>query len=175
MRSTILCIIIFLMTFSSDIHARTFAICVGISDYKGSMNDLRVSDTDAWTISNIFDKNGDATIKLILNKNATRATVQKYMQESFYKAKKNDAILLYFSGHGMPGSLVCYDGLLTYSSILKIMKQSQASKKMIIVDACFSGKMRNTKKRNTEMFCEDLLHYAKGEPMEHLVDRGLGY
>jgi len=32
-----------------------------------------------------------------------------------------------------------------------------------------------TKRRNTEMFCEDLLHYTKGEPLEHLVDRNLGY
>ena len=32
-----------------------------------------------------------------------------------------------------------------------------------------------TKRRNTVMFCEDLVHYIKGEPMEHLVDRNLGY
>ena len=32
-----------------------------------------------------------------------------------------------------------------------------------------------TRRRNVEMFCEDLLHYAAGEPLTHLVDRSLGY
>ncbi len=32
-----------------------------------------------------------------------------------------------------------------------------------------------TKQRNVEMFCEDLLNYAQGKPLEHLVDRKLGY
>ncbi len=35
--------------------------------------------------------------------------------------------------------------------------------------------MEYTRKRNTEMFCEDLLRYAKGEPLLHEVDRRLGY
>ena len=32
-----------------------------------------------------------------------------------------------------------------------------------------------TRKRNTEMFCEDLVRFAAGEPMLHVVDRELGY
>ena len=35
--------------------------------------------------------------------------------------------------------------------------------------------MEYTRKRNTEMFCEDLLRYAKGEPLLHEVDRRRGY
>lgn len=32
-----------------------------------------------------------------------------------------------------------------------------------------------TRQKNTEMFCEDLEHYVKGEPMRYLVNRDLGY
>ncbi len=32
-----------------------------------------------------------------------------------------------------------------------------------------------TRQRNVEMFCEDLLRYAEGKPLLHLVDRSLGY
>ena len=35
--------------------------------------------------------------------------------------------------------------------------------------------MAYTRKRNTEMFCEDLLRFAKGEPLLHQVDRKRGY
>lgn len=32
-----------------------------------------------------------------------------------------------------------------------------------------------TRERCVELFCEDLVNYAKGRPLERLVDRGLGY
>ena len=35
--------------------------------------------------------------------------------------------------------------------------------------------MAYTRKRNTEMFCEDLIRYAHGEQLLHEVDRSLGY
>ena len=64
------------------------------------------------------------------------------MRKQFAKATKNDAILFFFSGHGSPGNLVCYDGMLDYQSIKEIMAKSKARSKMIFADACFSGKMR---------------------------------
>ena len=35
--------------------------------------------------------------------------------------------------------------------------------------------MAYTRRRNTEMFCEDLKRFAKGEPLLHQVDRSRGY
>ena len=35
--------------------------------------------------------------------------------------------------------------------------------------------MAYTRRRNTEMFCEDLKRFAKGEPLMHEVDRKRGY
>lgn len=51
------------------------------------------------------------------------------MRNIFAKASPSDAIILYFSGHGVPGGLVCYDGVLYYSSVLSIMRQSKAQQR----------------------------------------------
>ena len=92
---------------------RIYIVSAGIADYPGNDMDLSLCANDAATIQMVFAK-----------------------------ATKNDAILFFFSGHGSPGNLVCYDGMLDYQSIKEIMAKSKARSKMIFADACFSGKMR---------------------------------
>lgn len=139
-----LAIIMFFLLCISALQARTYIVCVGIADYPGRQNDLRVSANDAKTISGIFTKNGNAAVDCFVNSDVTIQKVCTAMRNTFAKASPSDAIILYFSGHGVPGGLVCYDGFLYYSSVLSIMRQSKAQQKMIFVDACFAGKMRNT-------------------------------
>jgi uncharacterized caspase-like protein len=69
------------------------------------------------------------------------------MHTSFMNANSEDIVILYFSGHGTPGALVCHDGLLTYQHIFKMLKGCKASRKVIIADACYSGKMRTTRQQ----------------------------
>ena len=49
--------------------------------------------------------------------------------------------------------------------------------KNILITPHVAGNMTtaHTRRRNVEMFCEDLVNYAKGQPMTYLVDRKLGY
>ena len=54
-------IVIIWICFSSLV-AKTYIVSVGIADYPGRQNDLRVSANDAKTISGIFTKNGNATV-----------------------------------------------------------------------------------------------------------------
>ena len=136
-------LVIFLLAITV-LPARTYIVSVGIADYPGTQNDLRVSANDAMTISGIFTKNGNATVDCFVNSDVTIKKVCTAMRNTFAKASPSDAIILYFSGHGVPGGLVCYDGVLYYSSVLNIMRQSKAQQKMIFLDACFAGKMRNT-------------------------------
>ena len=154
-----LAIIMFFLLCFSALQARTYIVCVGIADYPGRQNDLRVSANDAKTISGIFTKNGNATVDCFVNSDVTIKKVCTAMRNTFAKASPSDAIILYFSGHGVPGGLVCYDGFLYYSSVLSIMKQSKARQKMIFVDACFAGKMRNTNKRNTNYSKENVMFF----------------
>ena len=132
-------------------QAKTYLVCVGIADYPGTKHDLRISDNDAKTIANLFNANKDASVSILLNGDATQSALLSTMHTFFAEAQSDDAVILYFSGHGAPGSLVCYDGKLEYKHILKMLKGCNASRKMIIADACFSGKMR-TGKRHVSNF-----------------------
>ena len=152
------------------LQARTYIVCVGIADYPGRQNDLRVSANDAKTISGIFTKNGNATVDCFVNSDVTIQKVCTAMRNTFAKASPSDAIILYFSGHGVPGGLVCYDGVLYYSSVLSIMRQSKAQQKMIFVDACFAGKMRNTNKRNTNYSKENVMFFLSSRSTEKSLE-----
>jgi uncharacterized caspase-like protein len=66
------------------------------------------------------------------------------MQNLFLSAGPKDLIILYFSGHGLPGAFlpIDYDGsgnLLTHQEIRRIFDQSQAGYKLCVADACHSG------------------------------------
>lgn len=143
-----LALMISLMLFAVFVQARTYIVCAGIADYPGTRNDLRVSANDAVTIAHIFDKNNNAEGLCYTNSNATISNVVAGMSNVFARASYNDVVIFYFSGHGIPGGFVCYDGYLYYSTIVQAMNRCRAGNKVIIADACFSGKMRNTRRRN---------------------------
>ena len=88
------------------------------------------------------------------------------MHTVFEDAERDDAVILYFSGHGAPGALACHDGLLTYQHIFKMMKGCKASRKMIIVDACFSGKMRTTKQESSNYNNQSVMLFLSSRTTE---------
>lgn len=162
-------LIIFLLAITA-LLARTYIVSVGIADYPGRQNDLRVSANDAKTIADIFKKNGKAEVESFVNSDVTIQKVCATMRLTFAKASPSDAIILYFSGHGVPGGLVCYEGVLYYSSVLSIMRQCKAQQKMIFVDACFAGKMRNTNKRNTNYSKENVMFFLSSRSTEKSLE-----
>ena len=129
------------------IQSKVYVVSIGIADYPGKENDLRISDNDAKTIAKVFLATKDASVKVLTNEDATQSALLSTMHTLFEDAQSDDAIVLYFSGHGTPGALVCHDGLLTYQHIFKMLKGCKASRKMIIADACYAGKMRTTRQQ----------------------------
>ena len=65
-------LVIFLLAITT-LPARTYIVSVGIADYPGRQNDLRVSANDAKTISGIFTKNGNATVDCFVNSDVIMA------------------------------------------------------------------------------------------------------
>ena len=130
-----------------QLQAKVYLVSVGIADYPGKENDLRISDNDAKTIAKVFQATKDASINVLVNEEATQAALLSTMHTTFEDADYNDAVILYFSGHGTPGALVCHDGLLTYQHIFKMLKGCKATRKIIIADACYAGKMRTTRQQ----------------------------
>lgn len=123
-------------------NAKVFLVSVGISDYPGKVNDLRLPAKDAQLVTWLYSQNADVNFMELLDTNATRANIIEAMEKIFPKAGKDDVVVLYFSGHGVPGSFCAYDEDLSYEEVRRCMSESKSHNKMIFADACFSGKIR---------------------------------
>ena len=132
---------------ASKAYAKNYVVCVGISDYPGYMNDLTVSHRDASYIANVFRRNGNAEVHCLLNKNATVSNVVNTMRSVYQKAGADDAVILFFSGHGDKGAFRCYNAPMSYSAITQSMKLSHSRKSIVFADACMSGSMRNNNRK----------------------------
>lgn len=148
------------------VQAKTYLVAIGLADYPGNKMDLKVSAYDALTIKNLYDKNGDAETVVMTNSDAKLSEVLKTMSSAFGKAKEEDAIVLFFSGHGVPGGFVCYDQILEYESINKIMIASAAHNKMVFSDACFSGKARKTDRHSYTHYDVNIMFFLSSRTDE---------
>ena len=151
---------------SIQLQAKVYLVSVGIANYPGTKNDLRISDNDAKTIAKVFQATKDAYSTVLVNEQATQSALLSSMHTAFADAESDDAVILYFSGHGTPGALVCYDGELTYQHIFKMLKGCKASRKMIIADACFSGKMRTTKQQSSSYNSQNVMLFLSSRTNE---------
>lgn len=160
-------LVIFLFL-ASIIHlqAKVYVVSVGIADYPGTKNDLRISDNDAKTIAKVFLATKDASVKVLTNEDATQSALLSTMHTLFEDAQSDDAVVLYFSGHGTPGALVCHDGLLTYQHIFKMLKGCRASRKVIIADACYAGKMRTTSQQTSSYNNQNVMLFLSSRTNE---------
>lgn len=154
------------MICSLQLQAKVYLLSVGIADYPGKENDLRISDNDAKTIAKVFQATKDASVKVLTNEDATQSALLSTMHTLFEDAQSDDAVVLYFSGHGTPGALACHDGLLTYQHIFKMLKGCKANKKMIIADACFSGKMRTTRQQSNNYNSQNVMLFLSSRTNE---------
>lgn len=128
------------------ISAKTYLVVAGISDYPGTENDLNLPVADARAVLNLYKTNGNVEYRLLTDAEATESGIISAMNSLFSKAGKDDAVVFFFTGHGYPGGFAVYDGLMSYKKVRNTMKSGNAGKKMIMADACHSGKMRTNGK-----------------------------
>ena len=138
----LICSLTFFLACIILIQARNYVVCVGIANYPGKGNDLNLSVTDVNTIKSLYDKNGNAYIVSFINEQATIDNVKSAIKKTFKKANKKDIITFFFSGHGVPGFFICYDGVLKYNELASLMARSKAKSKLVFADACYSGLAR---------------------------------
>ena len=155
-----------MMLCAITLQAKTHLVSVGIADYPGTEHDLRISDNDAETIAKVFSVAKQATVSILLNEQATQSALLSTMHTSFMNANSEDIVILYFSGHGTPGALVCHDGLLTYQHIFKMLKGCKASRKVIIADACYAGKMRTNNQQTSSYNSQNVMLFLSSRTNE---------
>ena len=127
-------------------QAKIYLLSIGISDYPGTQNDLRLPHNDAAAMQWLYKENKHAQVCLLMNDKAKVATIKKALQKMAAIATPNDIVVMFFSGHGIKGGFVCYDGFLYYNDIYSAIASCKSKNKMVFADACYSGAMRQGKR-----------------------------
>ena len=178
-------------------EVKIWAVVVGVARYK-HMPVLKYTDDDAYhTYAFLKSPEGgalpDNQIRVLIDEDATRANILRTMRNVFLRADENDVVIMYFSGHGLPGSFlpVDFDGYnnkVAHEDVKLIFKESKAKHKLCLADACHSGTLmamrsaptsalENTLKKYYSAFDDSsggmaLLMSSKGEEYS-LEDKGL--
>ena len=139
-----------------------WAVIVGISNYSDSrIPHLRYASADAksfydWAISPNGGRYAPANVKLLLNKEATGRSIRDALYTWLKQAIAEDAVTIYFAGHGSPESpdspdnlyLLPYDtdfqniastGFPMWDIETALKRFIKAKKVVVIADACHSG------------------------------------
>ena len=168
--SLILCFIAFIG------HCETYVVCVGIGNYASpKVRNLTKTESDAKAVAEFYKK-GTKNVITITGKYATTSQVLKSLRDQFSRAKENDKIIFFFSGHGYPGGFCPYDmtninGGIKYSEIINIMQQSQAKNKLIFADACHSGAIRQKQNvNNTPIKSGNVLFFLSSRGNEYSAE-----
>jgi len=148
-----------------QIYDQMIAVIIGIDRYQnlGVDEQLNYAVHDARGVAALLkDKYSFNTITLY-NENATRSQIMKILQGDLAETGSNDAVLIYFAGHGitkkthqgMLGYLLPSDGSTKRNEMHKNISMQQiksdicpliqAKHVLIIADACFGGLLLSTR------------------------------
>ena len=127
------------------------ALVIGIDNYPSSP--LSGCVNDATAVSQLLRKNGDGSPNFdVLQKDniGTKAELKRMISELF--GSSVETALFYFSGHGCKNDVDGYivtpdytkdDEGVSMTEILKIVNNSKALNKIVILDCCYSGTFGN--------------------------------
>lgn len=145
-------------------YNNTYALVVGVADYKNltwDTGDLNFTTNDARLFYNFLRsrKGGSVpaeNIVYLTNAQASKTNIITKGKTLFSRAKKDDRVIFFFSGHGDKGCFVPYDvgcygeNLLYFSEVKSIFRNAQCNTKLLLADACFSGSMKGVKTKDIQ-------------------------
>lgn len=147
-KSLLVLLVVMLLPLTAE--AKIYLLSVGVSDYPGTRNDLRLPHNDAATMQWLYKENQQAKTVLLMNDKATIANVKTALRNMASKATASDICVFFFSGHGVKGGFVCFDGILGYADVAAAFSACKSNNKMVFADACFSGAIRDNSRVSTQ-------------------------
>ena len=155
-RLVILLLALMGMGVSAMAYNNTYAIIIGVADYKNFSayeGDLSYTVSDAMRFAAFLKspKGGSVpaiNICLLVDSQANKANIIAKGKALFAKAKKDDRVIFFFSGHGDRGCFLPWDAteygnnLLDFSDVKAIFRAAKCDTKLLFADACFAGSMR---------------------------------
>ncbi len=143
---------VLLLAFSAfALSAETYVVAVGIAHYKHSEANLTLPENDARVVAAIY-KTRTRNVVTLTGRQATRANIINVMTRQFRRAQAGDMVVFFFSGHGYENGFCPYDtesgfrNTLSYADVYAIFRQSKATRKVVLADACMSGGLRRKKR-----------------------------
>jgi hypothetical protein len=140
-----------------------YAVIVGLSRYKFAspiMRNLKYADRDAKSLAEFFLSPAGGGfqpdgVRLLVNEDATYKNIRAALFEFLRDASKDDFVVIYFSGHGVPDPrnpsqlyLACYDtdpahlpstGLPMSDVREALEKHIESQRTLVLADACHSA------------------------------------
>lgn len=133
---------------------KIYVVSVGVADYK-EIKDLRYTENDVAIFNQIMAQYTDEIYSLV-GSQATHANLINNIRAVFAKAKADDTVIFFFSGHGYEGGFCCYDmkprsyiGGISYKEMQILFRNCRAGRKIVFADACFSGGLSQQKTQLT--------------------------
>lgn len=119
--------------------AAKYALCIGISDYSGTANDLNYCDDDAndWAA---FLQGKGYTVTKLLDRSATKAAIESAINTLASRSISGNSIFFVYSGHGYKGQMISTDMYyLSYTWMKNKFANSTSTKMGFTLDACNIG------------------------------------
>lgn len=141
--------------------AARHALVVGVGRFKGGVTPLQYASKDALDVyTYLVDPAGGnfraEDVVLLRDEHATRANVQRALDEIRRRAREDDLVLVYFSSHGTPPdkygavNVVTHDSevrpreriwqtSLTEDALREFVQGLRAKRLVLVLDACYSN------------------------------------
>ena len=157
-----------LFNFSAYAYKNTYAIIIGVADYKymeEGNGDLTWTINDAYKMAHfLMSKEGGSVpqqnIHMFLDDDASKSDILYYSKKLFAKAQPGDRVIFYFSGHGQKGAFVPYDAdgsgskMLYFNELKEVFREADCETKLLIADACFAGSLKSKAKSQLKSVIE---------------------
>lgn len=143
---------------ATQCRGNLYALLVGVSQYSDkSIPPLTVAAQDAQDFAGFLESQKEVfkatKVTLLLNREATKAALERYLFYELKKAGKNDAVFLFLSGHGAIDPkhadqfyFLTYDAdpdALEATAVnmtgLRFLKQLDCPRVVLVADACHAG------------------------------------
>ena len=125
-----------------------YALCIGISDYDGTANDLRYCDDDARDWAQRLQSEG-YTVTTITDRSATKSAIESAINTLASRSIAGNEIAFCYSGHGYKGNMITTDMYYLSYTWMKTKFAAATSVKMAFAfDACQIGAFGSALKAN---------------------------
>ena len=141
---------------ASDLYANSWALVIGINAYdKAPRLNYAVADARAVAEQLVGLGFPKQNIRLLLDRDATRAGIERVLYREFARMERDDRLFVYFAGHGEtvdlkggeegfilpvdaePGALAAT--AISMDEVRRIGKRVRGKHVFFVMDACFSG------------------------------------